>query len=449
MLLTIGSSYKVNAMRSTKGTFDYWRKRVRKNTFTRKDGSKYTSPEYEVYMSLEGKQQRFKLESGNKDVAAEKALEIFMFSKANGAVATLEKYKQKAATNTESPTVGDFLGEIESLRLIKPKTFRTYSTKFRRVIGGAFKIPAPNSRFDSQGDGNHSWRCKIDSVKLSELNANRIMKWRAEYLKQLPQDPLSQQKAHITLTSLLRNSKALFSDKYLRSLSLKLPQNPFDGITIGGSTTRRYNSEADFLTLAQKAKDELYIEIEALPPIDPDNHYNSTLGRNQIASKREQFKILLLCLGCGLRRGEVDNLLWKNVDFRNNTINVAVTTFGGLKGSSSERSIDVDDEVMKLLKKFKKESISPFVIESNRPPKPESAYHFYRCKYHFKGLIDWLHAQGITQTNALHELRKEYGSQLTEQFGIYVASKALGHSEVTTTARSYLEKKGHKSVAIF
>jgi integrase len=436
-------------MRSAKGTLDYWYSRLRRNTFTRKDGSKYTSSEYEVYMSIGGKQHRFKLESGNKEVAAEKALEIYMFNRANGPEATLEKYRRKSLTKSENPTVGQFLKEIEELRLIKRTTFTDYSRKFRTVVSGAFNIRSDKSRYDHYGEGNRLWRTKVDSIHLSQLNASKIMKWRARYLNGIERNPIAQRSAQATITSLLRNSKSLFSKKYTAHLSFKLPNNPFDEITIGGSTTRQYKSEVDFMVLAKKAKDELFVELSDLPPLEPRRMRLSKVARNREQSKREQFKILILCLGCGLRRSEADSLLWKNLDFKKNTIYVEVSVFGDLKGRSSEREIDVDNEVMKLLNKFKKEGNGQFLLESELIPKPEANYHYYRCEKHFKGLIKWLHKQGISQRNALHELRKEYGSQVTEQFGIYVASKALGHSEVTTTARSYLEKKGHKSISIF
>lgn len=400
-------------------------------------------------MSIGGKQQRFKLGSGNKEVAAEKALEIYMFNRANGASATLEKYTPKKTDPVTDPTVGQFLAEIESLRLIRRTTFTDYSRKFRTVVSGVFKIPASKSRYDHYGKGNELWRKKIDSIKLSELTATKIMKWRANYMSRIAQDPLSLRRGQATMTSLLRNSKSLFSPKYTKHLSFKLTQNPFEEIVIGGSTTRQYQSEVDFMELAQKAKDDLYVELSELPPVEPERKRKSMIAHSRGLSKREQFKILLLCLGCGLRRSEADTLLWKNVDFKNATIKVEVSAFGNLKGASSERVIDVDEEVMKLLKKFKEEGDGQFVLESTLDPKPTAQYHFYRCDKHFKRLIAWLHKQGITQRNALHELRKEFGSQLTEHFGIYVASKALGHSEVTTTARSYLEKKGRKSIPIF
>jgi hypothetical protein len=48
----------------------------------------------------------------------------------------------------------------------------------------------------------------------------------------------------------------------------------------------------------------------------------------------------------------------------------------------------------------------------------------------------------------LHELRKEFGSQLADKHGIYVASRMLRHSDIAITASHYLDKKSRKTVGL-
>ena len=123
--------------------------------------------------------------------------------------------------------------------------------------------------------------------------------------------------------------------------------------------------------------------------------------------------------------------------------------FGGTKSGASQRQVDVDPLTMKLLKEFKRSSRSKFVVESDARPRIYTRYHHYRCDIHFKHLINWLRQQGITRRNALHELRKEFGTQVCQQFGIYASSRALGHSDIRTTAASYLDKKGRTAISMF
>ena len=75
-------------------------------------------------------------------------------------------------------------------------------------------------------------------------------------------------------------------------------------------------------------------------------------------------------------------------------------------------------------------------------PRPESVKnHHYRCNRLFRALVEWLRGKGITARNALHSLRKEFGSQICAQAGIYAASVALRHSTITITRDYYLDKK--------
>ena len=48
-------------------------------------------------------------------------------------------------------------------------------------------------------------------------------------------------------------------------------------------------------------------------------------------SDPEAFKALLLAVGAGLRRGEIDRLLWRQIDFNAGVIHVETTEAGGLK----------------------------------------------------------------------------------------------------------------------
>jgi integrase len=53
-----------------------------------------------------------------------------------------------------------------------------------------------------------------------------------------------------------------------------------------------------------------------------------------------------------------------------------------------------------------------------------------------------------TAEKPLHELRKEFGSQLADKHGIYVASRMLRHSDIAVTAAHYIDKKSRKTVGL-
>ena len=424
----------------------YWEDRLKHRSFTRTSGEKYESAEYSVRISIGGKPEWFNLESANKNTAAAKARDIWIFSRSHTRDEVLQAFKQKTdapETTIKHPTVGDLIRELGALNLIKPRTLATYSRKFRSVAAEATGLNS-KKRHNNPGNGLNQWKERVDAIRLESITPAKIMAWRSKRLSKAT-DPSARQAATVTTTSLLRNAKALFSHKYTQHLPFPIPHNPFESVPIGSTTTRRYKSEVDFKELAQAAREDLYVSIPELPESSTAKERQT---RQEAIDKNQQFKILLLSLGCGLRRGEIDALLWKNLDSKENTLTIETTEFGSAKSTSSERTIDVAPSVMKIFKKYQKTDTGDFVVFSLKKPRPNANYYHYRCYTQFKKLLIWLRGQGITSRNAIHTLRKEYGSRICQEFGIYAASTALGHGNIATTAASYLDKKGKVFVEI-
>ncbi len=88
------------------------------------------------------------------------------------------------------------------------------------------------------------------------------------------------------------------------------------------------------------------------------------------------------------------------------------------------------------------QSQSEFVINSAVAPRQVSTYHHYRCSRIFKELVAWLRGKGVDTTNPLHTLRKEYGSLICQQAGIYAASAALRHTNIQLTRDHYVTRRG-------
>jgi integrase len=81
------------------------------------------------------------------------------------------------------------------------------------------------------------------------------------------------------------------------------------------------------------------------------------------------------------------------------------------------------------------------VIESKAAPTAAPHWNRYRCDGHFKAMLAWLRAKGVTARNPLHTLRKEFGSLINQKFGIFAASAALRHSNITITREAYVDRK--------
>ena len=59
----------------------------------------------------------------------------------------------------------------------------------------------------------------------------------------------------------------------------------------------------------------------------------------------------------------------------------------------------------------------------------------------FEELATWLRSQGVESKRPIHELRKEVGSLIADEHGIYAASRFMRHADIRITAASYLDKK--------
>jgi integrase len=65
----------------------------------------------------------------------------------------------------------------------------------------------------------------------------------------------------------------------------------------------------------------------------------------------------------------------------------------------------------------------------------------YRCNAVFERVNAWLRAQGVDSPKPLHTLRKEIGSIIASEHGIFEASRYLRHSDIRITSAIYADKK--------
>lgn len=114
----------------------------------------------------------------------------------------------------------------------------------------------------------------------------------------------------------------------------------------------------------------------------------------------------------------------------------------GSAGSGIAPTVDIDVTFVELLRAWRKSSTSEFVIESPVRPRPKAiSYHHYRTNYITRKLLAWLRAHGVDAQNALHTLRKEFGTQINRTYGIFAASAALRHTSIQLTQAIYVAKK--------
>ena len=383
------------------------------------------STDWQVQIGFAGEQERFPLKTPNKEAAAARARDIYLSLHSKGWETTRTEFKPwtNQVQKISSPTVGEFLAAVEKHGGISPITFASYARKFRRLVSAVAEIKGDASRYH-HGAGSVKWRENIEVVRLDALTPAAITRWRDDFLSAKRGDALKQHHAQTTAHSILRNSRCLFSARVRRKLTaanveLQWPAPmPFEGVEVGIPPATRYISTIDAAALARAASKEL------------------------TKKEPELFKIFLLAFGVGLRRAEIDRLTWAQFNWSKDQINVVVTEHGDTKTESSIAAVDVDPAVMKIFQKFKLKAAGEFVIESTVKPRPGVNWHHYRCDCAFKRLNAWLHGHGVNAQKPLHTLRKEFGSMICEQFGIFAASEALRHSDIRLTRANYVDRRG-------
>ncbi|MGE9268113.1 MAG: site-specific integrase [Verrucomicrobiales bacterium] len=399
----------------------YWKKKVHKPM----GRGGVESPHYSARIGHQKRRIRFPLYTPNKEKAATMAAHIFAYLLENGWDATLAKYKpqnqigQQTEEKVAHTTVGALIETSRRYSTAREQSFNTYIKAFRRIVSSVMKIDHP-SRASRKSERESCWQDQVDSVPLSDLTPARIQSWKKEFLE-IPRDGAKERKqAIITLNSLIRNSKALFAKKLLPFLhsDLQLPSPlPFDQVSMEKPPSQRYHSQINARKILKDAHENLKNEhVEA-------------------------YKILLLALICGLRVSEIDHLLWSSFNFAEMTLIIQDTQFHRLKSEDSAGVISLSGETRDIFSSYFRQATGAFVIEAKSSASPTVSTSRYRCQQHLNILKNWLRSQGVTATKPIHELRKEVGSIIASEDGIFAASRYLRHSDIRITSSIYADQK--------
>jgi len=392
----------------------YWREKVEQTT----SQSGALNQSYSVRINFKGKRVRFALQTANKNDAASSAAKIFSFLTENGWQKTLAKYKpssHKPHTHTSvsgETTLGDLFATFQKYSLAQPQTIATYIKAFRKIAADINDLKYTHTT-------RAAWLDQVDSIYVSSLTPDAIQRWKQKHLAE-QSNPKAQKQATITVNSLIRNARSLFSKRILPHLraEISLPLTlPFDSIMMEASTSRRYHSQIDAKDIIAKASNEL------------PSH------------KPEAYKIFLLALICGLRVSEIDYLQKAAFNFKNKTLKISHTEYRALKNEASSDELNLTDDMAEIFSKSFESTPGEFAIASGGAVKRSKTRRSYRCQTHLQHLIQWLRSHGVDALRPIHELRKEVGSIIASENGIFAASRYLRHSNIQITSQIYADQK--------
>ena len=360
-----------------------------------------------------------RLGTNNREEAGRLAARLYQDIRARGWIA-LAEFRPDSAPACMT-TVGDYLAAVEPLAKVRGRTWNGYGYALRKI---AIDITGGQER--GRGKFNPKdlvLRARGDGVPLAKLTPITVEKWKAEFVAAAGHDPIAAGRARRSANSYLRNARALFSRRILRrlaELSVQVPAPlPFEGVEMERQGSTRYVSTIDASALLQAARKKLR-------------------GKHPDA-----WRVILLALGAGLRRSEIDMLCWTQIDAKRGEVRVLNHSTFEAKTDDSQGRIFVDAGLLSELGP----GGSLFVVEAGTPAAKRGG-QYYRCQATFQRVTKWLRKHGVLSDRPLHALRKEFGSIIAEKSDIHTASRQLRHSTIATTAAYYADHRKKETVGI-
>lgn len=401
----------------------YWGSRVYRPTYTR-DGATLEVPEWYAQVQHAGRREKVGLGTNDREAASRKAAKLYQTLRSKGWAAALAELDPERANPQNTTTVGGYLSTCEPLFNGRKVTWIGYCYALRKI---AREIAKGRDTEPEKYDPFHkTWQIEADRIKLSALSPIAIEKWKRDCIARAGANPLEQLRAKRNVNSFLLNARTLFGRKMARRLrEHKIPTipNPFDGVDLERAGSVKYVSTITAKDLLRDAKKELEEK-------DPD-----------------AYKVVLLALGAGLRRGEIDMLCTTQLDFEQSQIRVMNSEHFQTKTDESLGIVYVDPGLLAELKRHIDDS-GLFVIAPSIAPAPNRAPGYYRCDEVLKRVTSWLRAHGITSAMPLHTLRKEFGSLVNAATDIHTASRQLRHATIKMTAAVYTDNRRRPAAAV-
>jgi site-specific recombinase XerD len=135
--------------------------------------------------------------------------------------------------------------------------------------------------------------------------------------------------------------------------------------------------------------------------------------------------IFFTFLNTGMRKGELENLTWNDVDLSRRKIKVRAK--GSWTPKTEEREIDINDKLLKVLKEQKKKAIGPLVFHDGEGKLIDKN----RLR---REIIRVAKSAGFPDVTKIHTLRHTFASHLVMKGAdLPSVQKLMGHTNIETT----------------
>jgi integrase len=380
------SASRVQAGGASKLSARYWIARVKQ---VRGHGF------YFAQLQHAGRRTAVCLQTTDRRQAAETAAKAYGQIRAQGwdaALRALDPDKHRPQTGV---TVGDIFDTLARLDM-RPSTRTAYRVALQWWALQVIRLTPLHRNLDRHAP---DYRTRIAALPLTHLAIDQLERVRDEFIAGAGDDAIAARRARVSVKAFARNAKAgIRAAQKLGRLEMPVP-TPFTGLTVAGAVATRYVAEFDAAEMLRRASETLRVE-------DPS-----------------AFKVVLLALGAGLRRGEIQHLQWRSIDTARRQIRVEASGAWLAKNIQSEATVDVDGGLIAAL---------------GTPAGPDDPVVDPLAIEH---AVRWLRRQGVTSAKPLHSLRKEFGSIVAQTADLLTASRQLRHGSLAVTAGIYIENR--------
>jgi len=267
--------------------------------------------------------------------------------------------------------------------------------------------------------------------KLTDISAWIIEKWRADRIK----SGTSKQTVNRDIAA-LRSAISKAVDWEVISLH---PLTKVKPLKRDSKAKVRYLSNAEEKAIRKELmKRDMTIKSKR----DSANKWREERGQEPLPSLHNAHyadhlsPIIILTLNTGLRRGELFNLKWDDINFPGKTL----TVIGATAKSGETRHIPLNDEALNVLKNWQKQSSDKNLVFPGK-----DRVRLDNIKTSWTKLITDAKIKGFR----FHDLRHTFASKLVMRgVPLNTVRELLGHADLTTTLRYAHLAPDHKAEAV-
>lgn len=256
-------------------------------------------------------------------------------------------------------------------------------TTFNELCDRYWKLDGKHKRMKGLSHMLEIWKKWFGNLPVKELNQQKVEKFLAERMEEKHLSSATRNRHLAHLSSVFNRGKewGLITD------------NPAQGI----KPLRENGARTRFLD-----KDEIQLLLNA--------------------ASKEFCPILTTALHTGMRKGEILNLMWSDVDFKNRLITVTESKSG------KKRMIPMDNNLFETLRtlpsRFKRGYVFPSPVKDGKPR--------FGVQRQFSSAVKKAEIENIR----FHDLRHTFASHLVMNgVDVVTVKELLGHASLTMTMR--------------